>query len=215
MKHGEAAARQAVEDARLGVIRACGELREAEMFLDAIKTNGGPEVGGAAARAASSADVANTHQSNIREQVQPSKVIHADYAPDEYAESQLLEAASALQKAALVLGAHLIRHWFDERLLARAQSDLMQIQVQMLAKLQRLNARTINDLSASQGDDHGRVAVGDVEDKLVNVRAAHRERLVEALAAAGVEAEGDFDSEAPLGVVGDCVDGDGGGPSVA
>lgn len=207
----EAAARQAVEDARLDVIRACGELREAEMFLAAVKS----DERSAVSSAASAAGVANTHQSNIREQVQPGKVIHADYAPDEYAESRLLEAASALQKAALVLGSPLIRHWFDERRLARAQSDLMQIQVQMLAKLQRLNARTINDLSASQGDDHGRVAVGDVEDELVDVRAAHRERLVEALAAAGVEAEGDFAREAPLGVVGDCVDGDGGGPGVA
>lgn len=211
MMRREAAARQAVEDARLDVIRACGELREAEMFLDAVKS----DERSAVSSAASAAGVANTHQSNIREQVQPGKVIHADYAPDEYAESRLLEAASALQKAALVLGSPLIRHWFDERRLARAQSDLMQIQVQMLAKLQRLNARTINDLSASQGDDHGRVAVGDVEDELVDVRAAHRERLVEALAAAGVEAEGDFAREAPLGVVGDCVDGDGGGPGVA
>lgn len=211
MMRREAAARQAVEDARLDVIRACGELREAEMFLDAVKS----DERSAVSSAASAAGVANTHQSNIREQVQPGKVIHADYAPDEYAESRLLEAASALQKAALVLGSPLIRHWFDERRLARAQSDLMQIQVQMLAKLQRLNARTINDLSASQGDDHGRVAVGDVEDELVDVRAAHRERLVEALAAAGIEAEGDFAREAPLGVVGDCVDGDGGGPGVA
>ena len=213
--HGEAEARKDAEEARQAVIKACADLREAEMFLDAFKSHKRSAVGGAGARAASSADVANTHQSNIREQVQPSKVIHADYAPDEYAESQLLEAASALQKAALVLGAHLIRHWFDERLLARAQGDLMQIQVQMLAKLQQLNARTINDLSASQGDDHGRVAVGDVEDELVNVRAAHRERLVEASAAAGAECEGDFDSEAPLGVVGDCVDCNGGGPGVA
>lgn len=151
----EAAARQAVEDARLDVIRACGELRESEMFLSAVMADERSAVGGAAARAASSADVANTHASNLREQVQPSKVIHADYVPDEYAESQLLEAASALQKAALVLGSPLIRHWFDERRLARAQSDLMQIQVQMLAKLQRLNARTINDLSASQGTARG------------------------------------------------------------
>ena len=142
-------------EARLAVIRACGELRESEMFLSAVMADERSAVGGAAARAASSADVANTHASNLREQVQPSKVIHADYVPDEYAESQLLEAASALQKAALVLGSPLIRHWFDERRLARAQSDLMQIQVQMLAKLQRLNVRTINDLSASQGTARG------------------------------------------------------------
>jgi hypothetical protein len=213
--HGEEEARKGVEEARQAVIKACADLSEAEMFLDAFKSHERSAVSAAAARAASTGDIKNSHASNIREDVQPSKVIHTDYAPDEYAESQLLEAASALQKAALVLGAHLIRHWFDEKLLARAQGDLMQIQVQMLAKLQRLNARTINDLSASQGDDHGRVAVGDVEDELVNVRAAHRERLVEASAAAGAECEGDFDSEAPLGVVGDCVDCNGGGPDVA
>lgn len=215
MMHGEAAARKTFEDAQRAVIQACADLREAEMFLDAFKSRERSAVGGAAARAALAADVANTHQSNIREDVRLCKVLHADYAPDEYAESKLLEAASALQKAAIVLGSPLIRHWFDERLLARAQGDLMQIQVQMLAKLQRLNARTINELSASQGDDHGRVAVGDVEDELVNVRAAHRERLVEASAAAGAECEGDFDREAPLGVVGDCVDCNGGGPGVA
>lgn len=164
----EAEARKGVEEARLAVIRACGELRESEMFLSAVMADERSAVGSAA----SAADVANTHRSNLREQVQPSKVIHADYAPDEYAESQLLEAASALQKAALVLGSHNIRHWFDEGLLARAQSDMLQIQVQMLEKLQRLNARAIKDLYASQGDDHGRVAVGDAEDELVDARAA-------------------------------------------
>ena len=141
--------------------------------------------------------------------------LKVDGAHEAYAENQLLEAAAALQKTAFILGSHHIRHWFNERLLARAQGDLMQIQVQMLATLQHLNARTINNLSASQGDDHGRVAVGDVEDELVNVRAAHRERLVELFAAAGVECEGDIDREVPLRVVGDCVDGDGGGPGVA
>ena len=63
----EAAARQAVEDARLAVIRACGELRESEMFLSAVMADERSAVGGAAARAASSADVANTHASNLRE----------------------------------------------------------------------------------------------------------------------------------------------------
>ena len=63
----EAAARQAVEDARLDVIRACGELREAEMFLDAVKADERAAVGGEAARVVSSADVANTHASNLRE----------------------------------------------------------------------------------------------------------------------------------------------------
>lgn len=215
MNHRETQARKTYQDAQRAVIKACEDLREAEMFLDSFERGERSAVGGAAARAASTGDIKNSHASNLREQVQLSKVIHADYAPDEYAESQLLEAASALQKAALVLGSPLMRHWFDERLLARAQGDLMQIQVAMLAKLQCLNARTINDLSASQGDDHGRVAVGDVEDELVDVRAAHRERLGEALAAAGVECEGEWDREVPLGVVGDCVDGDGGGPSVA
>lgn len=35
--------------------------------------------------------IANTHASNLREQVQPCKVLHTDYAPREYAESKLLE----------------------------------------------------------------------------------------------------------------------------
>lgn len=95
----------------------------------------------------------NTDAPLIREDVQPCKVLHVDSAPEEYAESQLLEAASALQKAALVLGTPLIRHQGDERLLARAQGDLMQIQVQMLAKVQRLNARAFEVLQASA--DHG------------------------------------------------------------
>lgn len=213
--HGEAAARQAVEDARLGVIRACGELSEAEMFLSTFEANERAAVGGAAARVASARGIANTHQSNIREQAQTSKVIHVDSAPEEYAESQLLEAATAMQKAALILGTRHIRRWFDKALLARAQGDLMQIQVQMLAKLQRLNARTINDLYATQGDDHGRVTVGNVEDKFFDVSACKRRGFVDALAAAGVECEGQFDREELLGVVGDRVDGDGGGPGVA
>lgn len=168
MMRREAEARKGVEEARLAVIRACGELRESEMFLDAVKADERSAVGSAA----SAAGVANTHRSNLREQVQPRKVLHTDSSPEEYAESQLIEAASALQKAVLVLGLHNIRHWFDEGLLARAQSDMLQIQVQMLEKLQRLNARAIKDLYASQGDDHGRVAVGDAEDELVDARAA-------------------------------------------
>lgn len=67
MKRGEAAARKAVEDARHAVIKACADLREAEMFLDAFKSHEHSAVGGAAARAASSADIANTHASNLRE----------------------------------------------------------------------------------------------------------------------------------------------------
>ena len=67
MKHGEAAARKAAEDARQAVIKACADLREAEMFLDAFKSREHSVVGGAAARVVSSADIANTHASNIRE----------------------------------------------------------------------------------------------------------------------------------------------------
>lgn len=151
----EAAARQAVKDACQGVIRACGELKEAEMFLDAVKADERSAVGGEAARAASAGGIANTHASNLREQMQPCKVLHVDSAPEEYAESQLLEAASATQNAALILGSSPIRGWFDEGLLARTQGDLLQIQVAMLAKLQRLNARAIKDLYASQGTARG------------------------------------------------------------
>lgn len=67
MKHGEAAARKAAEDARQAVIKACADLREAEMFLDSFERGERSAVGGAAARVASSADVANTHASNLRE----------------------------------------------------------------------------------------------------------------------------------------------------
>lgn len=150
---GEAEARKAAEEARQAVIKACADLREAEMFLDAFKSRERSAVGGAAARVASVGDIANTHALNLREQLQTGKLLHTDSAPEQYAESQLLEAASALQKAALVLGTPLIRHQGDERLLARAQGDLMQIQVQMLAKLQRLNVRAFEALQASA--EHG------------------------------------------------------------
>lgn len=153
MKNRETQTRKTYADAQRAVIKACEDLREAEMFLDSFGRGERSAVGGAAARVASAADVANTHQSNIREQAQPYKVLHTDSAPEQYAESQLLEAASALQKAALVLGTPLIRHQGDERLLARAQGELMQIQVQMLAKLQRLNTRALEVLQASA--DHG------------------------------------------------------------
>lgn len=65
--HGEAAARKDVEEARRAVIKACADLREAEMFLDAFKSNERSAVGGAAARVVSSAGIANTHASNLRE----------------------------------------------------------------------------------------------------------------------------------------------------
>ena len=141
--------------------------------------------------------------------------LNVDGAHKAYAESQLIEAAAALQKTALILGSHHIQHWFNERLLARAQGDLLQIQVQMLAKLQRLNTRALEDLHARQGHGEGRGAVGDVENELVDVPAAHHGGLVDALAAAGVERERVCDSEESLGVVGDCVDCDGGSPGVA
>ena len=153
MNHRETQARKTYQDAQRAVIKACEDLREAEMFLDSFECGERSAVGGAAARVASSADIANTHASNLREQAQPYKVLHTDSAPEQYAESQLLEAASALQKAALVLGTPLIRHQGDERLLARAQGDLMQIQGQILAKVQRLNARAFEVLQASA--DHG------------------------------------------------------------
>ena len=215
MMHGEAEARKDAEEARQAVIKACADLREAEMFLDAFKSHKRSAVGGAGARAASAADVANTHQSNIREDVRLCKVLPVDRDHEVYAESRLLEAASALQKAAFVLGSPHIRHWFDEGLLARAQGDMLQVQVQMLAKLQRLNTRALEDLHARQGHGEGRGAVGDVEDELVNVPVGHRGGLEDALAAAGVEREGQRDCEDLLGVVGDCVDCDGGGPGVA
>lgn len=151
--HGEAEARKDAEEARQAVIKACADLREAEMFLDAFKSHKRSAVSAAAARAASTGDIKNSHASNIREDVQPSKVIYTDYAPEQYAESKLLEAASALQKAAIILGSPHIRHWFDEGLLARAQGDMLQIQVQMLAKLQRLNTRALEALQASE--EHG------------------------------------------------------------
>jgi len=54
VKHGEAAARKAVEEARQAVIKACADLREAEMFLDAFKSRERSAVGGAAAVCAQS-----------------------------------------------------------------------------------------------------------------------------------------------------------------
>lgn len=148
---GEAAARKGVEEARLAVIRACGELRESEMFLSAVMADERSAVGSAA----SAAGVANTHRSNLREQRLPCKVLRIDSAHEAYAESKLLEAASALQKTALILGSPHIRHWFDEGLLARAQGDMLQIQVQMLAKLRRMNTRALEDLHARQGTVKG------------------------------------------------------------
>jgi hypothetical protein len=92
---------------------------------------------------------------DLREQMRPSKVLPVDRDHEVYAESRLLEAAAALQETAFVLGSPHIRCWFDEGLLARAQGDVLQIQVQMLAKLQRLNTRALEDLHARQGHGEG------------------------------------------------------------
>ena len=67
MNHRETQARKTYEDAQRAVIQACMDLREAEMFLDSFERGERSAVGGAAARVASSADIANTHASNIRE----------------------------------------------------------------------------------------------------------------------------------------------------
>ena len=67
MNHRETQARKTYQDAQRAVIKACEDLREAEMFLDSFERGERSAVGGAAARVVSSADVANTHASNIRE----------------------------------------------------------------------------------------------------------------------------------------------------
>lgn len=97
----------------------------------------------------------NTDEPLIREDVQPCKVLRVDGDHEAYAESKLLEAAAALQKTALILGSPHIRCWFDEGLLARTQSDMLQIQDAVLAKLQRLNTRALEALQASEEDGEG------------------------------------------------------------
>ena len=97
----------------------------------------------------------NTDEPLIREDTQPCKVLRVDSDHEAYAESKLLEAAAALQQTALILGSPHIRCWFDEALLARAQSDMLQIQVQMLAKLRRMNTRALEDLHTRQGHGEG------------------------------------------------------------
>lgn len=67
MNHRETQARKTYQDAQRAVIKACEDLREAEMFLDSFERGERSAVGGAAARVAPSADIANTHASNIRE----------------------------------------------------------------------------------------------------------------------------------------------------
>ena len=95
----------------------------------------------------------NTDEPLIREDAQPCKVLHVDGDHEAYAESKLLEAAAVLQQTALILGSPHIGCWFDEALLARTQSDMLQIQDAVLAKLQRLNARALEALHASE--EHG------------------------------------------------------------
>lgn len=106
MKNRETQARKTYADAQRAVIQACEDLREAEMFLDSFERSERSAVGGAAARVVSSADVANTHQSNIREQVQPSKVSRVIVPADrgEMAESILLSVAEDLNRAVEALG---------------------------------------------------------------------------------------------------------------
>lgn len=67
MNHRETQARKTYQDAQRAVIKACEDLREAEMFLESFERSGRSALGGAAARVASSADIANTHASNLRE----------------------------------------------------------------------------------------------------------------------------------------------------
>ena len=95
----------------------------------------------------------NTDAPLIREDVQPCKVLRVDGDHEAYAESKLLEAAAALQKTALILGSPHMRCWFNDALLARTQSDMLQIQDAVLAKLQRLNTRALEVLRASE--EHG------------------------------------------------------------
>lgn len=92
----------------------------------------------------------NTDEPLIREDAQPCKVLRVDGDHEAYAESKLLEAAAVLQKAALILGSRHIRHWFDEALLAHAQSDLLRIQDAVLVKLRRLNTHALECLQAPE-----------------------------------------------------------------
>lgn len=82
------------------------------------------------------------------------KPLQTDYSDrDAYAECQLEDATAALQNASLVLGTHLMRHWFDEDLLARTQEALLQVQGLVLAKHQALNTRSLEALRAPQGEE--------------------------------------------------------------
>lgn len=92
----------------------------------------------------------NTDEPLIREDVQPCKVLRVDGDHEAYAESKLLEAAAALQQTALILGSPHIRCWFDEALLARTQSDVLQIQDAVLVKWRRLNTHALKCLQAPE-----------------------------------------------------------------
>lgn len=144
------------------------------------------------------------------------KPLQTDYSDrDAYAECQLEDATAALQNASLVLGTHLMRHWFDEDLLARTQEALLQVQGLVLAKHQALNTRSLEALRAPQGDDHRGVATGDVEDHLRDVPGSVSRDPEDLLPPPRVEREGEVRGEEPLGVVGDGVDRDGDGSGVA
>lgn len=144
------------------------------------------------------------------------KPLQTEYCDrNEYAERQLEDTTAALQNASLALGTPLMRHWFDQDLLARTQEDLLQIQSLVLAKHQALNARALEILRAPQGDDHRDLAPGDVEDHLRDVPGSQSRDPEDLLPPSGVEREGELRSEEPLGVVGDGVDRDGGGSGVA
>ena len=95
----------------------------------------------------------NTDEPLIREDVQPCKVLRVDGDHEAYAESKLLEAAAALQQTALILGSPHIRCWFDEALLARTQSDVLQIQDAVLVKWRRPNTHALECLQAPK--EHG------------------------------------------------------------
>lgn len=144
------------------------------------------------------------------------KPLQTEYCDrDMYAERQLEDAAAALQNASLVLGTPMMRHWFDEDLLARTQEDLLRVQSLVLAKHQALNARALETLRAPQGSDHRGIAPGDVEDHLRDMPGSVSRDPEDLLSTPGVEREGEPNGEEPLGVVGDGVDRDRGGSGVA
>lgn len=106
--------------------------------------------GGAEGCTTTHVEALNTDEPLIREDVQPCKVLRVDGDHEAYAESKLLEAAAALQQTALILGSPHMRCWFDEARLASTQSDMLQIQDAVLAKLRRLNTHALECLQAPE-----------------------------------------------------------------